>query len=125
MGPGIWGSPQHSPSYPVTLQVPFTQASTETFTGIHTCVPAHGQGACEPGMGQVSGMSVEKEAPPSFLPMCVLFPEDLGSWLLYCPLSSALQHHPACLQKFSDLRITVFSESCVLNPITAAGTGVL
>lgn len=50
MGHAIWGSPHNSPSHPVTLHVPFTQLGTE-FTRIHTCVPAHGQGAHEPSMG--------------------------------------------------------------------------
>lgn len=56
---------------------------TGTFTGIPTCVPS-----CEPGKGQLSVVSREKEAPSTFLPVCVTFPEDLGSCLLCCPLSS-------------------------------------
>lgn len=80
MCPGVWGSPQHPPSHPVTPHVPFTQLSPATFSGIHPCVP---------GMGPLSGVSLEKGAPPAVLPVCVTFPEDPGSWLSPCPLSWA------------------------------------
>lgn len=63
----------------------------------------------------------------SFHPSCPCVSSFLRIWghgcCTVCPLSSALQHHPACLQKFN--RISDLRSPCMLNPITAAGAGAL